>query len=96
MQRVFIVTANRTADGRAVYLAADRTFSECLDDAHWAPDEAGQEPQLLWARAQEFDVCDPYVMSVRRSREGLAPTSAREHIRAAGPRWIAERFGYAI
>ncbi|MBW2465609.1 MAG: DUF2849 domain-containing protein, partial [Deltaproteobacteria bacterium] len=73
MQRVFVVTANRTADGRAVYLTADRAFSECLDEAHWAPDEAGQEPHLRWARAQEFEVCDPYLMSVRRSPEGLDP-----------------------
>jgi hypothetical protein len=96
MQSVFVVTANRTADGRAVYLTADRRWSEVLDDASCTPEKGAQEEALGWAGSQQYDVCDPYLLPVDKTDEGLIAASARERIRASGPLWIAERFGYEI
>jgi hypothetical protein len=94
MATVFVLTANRTADGRAVYLTVDRRWSERLDDAHPTPEPEGAP--LSWAKGEERDVCDPYVLSVEETPAGLVASSARERIRATGPRWIAERFGYEV
>ena len=96
MESVFVVTANRTLDGRAVYLTPDRRWSEALGDAHFAPEKGAQEDALGWANTQQRDVCDPYVLPVDETDGGLVAVSARERIRASGPRWIAERFGYEI
>jgi hypothetical protein len=96
MNAVFVVTANRTSDGRAVYLTADRRWSEALSEAHPAPDEDAQEAALTWARTQQYDVCDPYLLSVTESEGRLSAITARERIRATGPSWIAQRFGYEV
>lgn len=96
MTAVFVVTANRTSDGRAVYLTFDRRWSEALSDALPAPDEAAQGDALAWARTQQYDVCDPYLLTVHEADGDLVAASARERIRATGPRWIAQRFGYEV
>ncbi len=96
MEPVFVLTASRTADGHAVYLTADRKWSEALGDAHWALKKGEQEEALGWAGSQQYDVCDPYIVPVDRTGTGLVAASARERIRASGPRWIAERFGYEV
>ena len=96
MQHVFIVTASRTADGRAVYLTETGSFSPDFAEALSAADEGSHEEALRSARSRQDEVCDPYLMRAEASADGVVPTSARERIRAAGPRWIAERFGYAI
>jgi hypothetical protein len=96
MSAVFVVTANRTSDGRAVYLTADRRWTEALSEAQPAPTEAAQEGALEWAGRQQYDVCDPYLLSVSESGGRLTATTARERIRATGPSWIAQRFGYEV
>ncbi len=96
MNAVFVVTANRTSDGRAVYLTADRRWTEALVEAGATPEEAAQGDALHWARTQQYDVCDPYVLSVGEAGDGLFATTARERIRATGPSWIAQRFGYEV
>ncbi len=96
MNAVFVVTANRTSDGRAVYLTRDRRWSEALTDAHTAADEEAQGGALEWAAGQQYDVCDPYLLAVEESHAGLRATTARERIRATGPSWIAQRFGYEV
>ncbi|MDH5491074.1 MAG: DUF2849 domain-containing protein [Myxococcales bacterium] len=91
-----ILTASRVADGRAVYLRLDRVWSEALRDAGPLPDEASQQGALEWARGLEGEICDPYLMKVRAQSDGLEPISARERIRALGPGWIRQRFGYQV
>jgi hypothetical protein len=96
MATVFVLTANRTADGRAVYLTADRRWSERLHEAEAHPTSEEDGAPLSWAKGEQRDVCDPYLLSVDETPAGLIANSARERIRAAGPRWIAERFGYEV
>lgn len=93
---VFLVTANRLSDGRAVYLAKGGAWVEALTEAETAPSEAALEAALGEARAREREVCDPYVMKAARVGDRIVATSARERIRAAGPAWIRDRFGYAV
>jgi len=96
MESVFVVTASRTSDGRAVYLRPDRRWSETLGEAQWVADRDAQASAMSWAGTQQYDVCDPYVLPVFMAESGLIASSTRERIRAAGPRWIAERFGYEV
>jgi hypothetical protein len=96
MQKVWVVTANRTRDGRAVYLTADKRWSEELGQAAFVEAAGLLDAPLAWARSQQREVCDPYVLKLAQGPEGLVATTTRERIRAVGPRWVAERFGYRI
>lgn len=91
-----VITANRLRDGRAVYLTAKQTFSESLLEAIALESDGDIAAALSFAETQERIICDPYVMKVRAEAGTLAPISAREHIRATGPEWIRQRFGYRI
>lgn len=95
MASVYVVTANRTLDGKPVYLGVDRAWRERLDHAHLTTDVAEREALLCWAREREAEVCDPYVLPVSAGESGPVPLSARERIRAAGDRVLLARLGYA-
>lgn len=93
---VFVLTANRLRDGRPVYLAAERRWSETLGDAETTAASADLDAALAWSKTEERDVCDPYVMKAALLDGRAAPASTREQIRARGPAWIRERFGYQV
>lgn len=82
-----IVTANRLADGIAVFLAADGTWSERVHDASVAPDDAAAD--LLMARAEAdvaaCHVVGPYLVDVGGDGGQIIPSVLRERIRALGP-----------
>ena len=90
----FAITANRTLDGRTVYLRADRAWSTALSEAVAVDEGPEKEALLLWARTQEAVVCDPYAMKVDDQEGGLCPPSTRERIRAAGPEATLRALGY--
>jgi len=77
-----VVTANRLADGRAVWLAADGSWSETLSSAAIHPVSAA-EPALEQAQAavRAQLVVGPYLVDVADGQ----PVTLRERIRAAGP-----------
>jgi hypothetical protein len=83
----FVITANRTEDGAAVYLRADRSWSERLEDAHPIPRDApeARDELLAYARGQERWVCDPYAFGVDVGPRGPLSLSRRESIRGVGP-----------
>lgn len=81
------VTANRLADGRVIYLAADGSWRGRAAEAAWAEDEAGQAELLARAEADAAAarVVGPYLFEVAVEDGRPAPVSLRETIRAAGP-----------
>ena len=82
-----IVTANRLVDGIVVYLAADGSWSERLEDAVVARDADFAEELLAIAAQAEADrlTVGAYLFDVIQIEDGLLPVSAREVIRSLGP-----------
>ncbi len=81
------LTANRLDDGRVVYLTPLGGWSERLNEAALAADEAGAEALLARGRAQAAAarVVEPYLIEVVESDGLVAPLRYREAIRARGP-----------
>ncbi len=93
--KLFTITANRTDDGAVAYV--DRVgagFTTRLEEAFRSSDEDRCGSVLAWARSQEQEVCDPYLLQVQDGPDGLSPLSARERIRAEGPEVTLARLGY--
>ncbi len=91
-----LITANRTKDGRSVYLARDFSWSFEIREAIWTLDVDECAELLGWARVQEADVCDPYLLQVELDPvNGPLPLTTRERIRAAGPAATRTALGYA-
>ncbi|MEM9189340.1 MAG: DUF2849 domain-containing protein [Myxococcota bacterium] len=93
MSDLFVVTANRTADGAVVYLDPERRWTARIEDGHQVG-EAERESLLAWARTQQVDVCDPYGIAIAATDDGGLELSTRETIRAAGGDAVLRRFGY--
>jgi len=81
----FVITANTTDDGAAVYLRADGGFSSRLRDAWATTSEAERDEAIARVRPQERRVCDPYAFKVVLGPEGPRATNTREQIRGNGP-----------
>ena len=81
-----IVTSNRLADGRVVYLG-ERGWSTHIGEAAVAGSEAAAAALLeLGQRAVSArEVVDPYLIEVIEEEGGLRPARRRERIRSAGP-----------
>jgi hypothetical protein len=79
-----IATANRLADGAAVFRRADASWGVRVEDAAVATDAGGAAALLAAAQgdAAAALVVDPYLIAVD---PGGAPVSYRERIRAYGP-----------
>lgn len=88
-----MVTGAATADGRPIYMRRDHSWTDRLaEGATVEPGQGGQEElerMLTAARADEFTVCDPYVIKVDTSGDEPRPVSLREVIRASGGPTIA-------
>lgn len=96
MMAHWIVTANRLSDGGVVYLRADRQWTPSHAEAEVTEDREAAEAALGWAKAEERVVCDPYVIDVDIVDGAPAPKTARERIRAEGPRPTLRRLGYLV
>lgn len=90
----WIVTANRLSDGAVVYLRGDRGWTGDLQQARALDDTQAADDLLAWAKGQEAVICDPYLCEVGLEGAQLLPLSARERIRAEGPRPTLQRLGY--
>lgn len=82
------VTANRLTDGTVVYLTAENTWSESLQEAEVA--EGKEAGAALLARGEVFfepanKVLDVYLFEVEQTEDGIRAASVRETIRQAGP-----------
>ena len=92
-----IVSANRLADGRVVYLARDGVWSKNIIDGRTAATESESAALLAEAeRAVEADiVVAPYLVSMADDGGAFAPLHFRERIRLFGPKHGRETGGPA-
>lgn len=92
---LFVVTANRLADGRVVYLRGDRTWGPTLDDAELLADAARRDDLVAWASGeqQRVIVTGCYAFDVGVTASGARVLSTREQIRAAGEVAVRRRLG---
>ncbi len=82
-----IATANRLADGTAVYLAADGAWTERIAESVVARDDAAEARLMSMAEREvaEQHVVGPYLIEIVEEDGGHAPARLREAIRATGP-----------
>ena len=82
-----IITANRLADGRVVFLDAEGGWTEDFHRAAIVADAAAKAAAL--ARGAEASaanlIIDPYPIELELRAGHLAPKAMRERIRATGP-----------
>lgn len=82
-----VMTANRLIDGVAVWLAADHSWSETIDDAEVGDTPATSE-KLSRAGTAAFlkdEVVDIALIDIELIDGEIVPIRLRERIRAAGP-----------
>ena len=82
-----ILTANRLADGEAVWLAADHSWAASIEDAEIARDVATVEKLERAGKAAlaKNEVVDVALVDIAIVANGIRPLRLRERIRAAGP-----------
>ena len=81
----FVITANRIDSGAPCFRRQDGSWSDHLQEAHPAADEAERDAMLAAATREEAVVCDAYFFPVRLADSTIDPLTAREEIRATGP-----------
>lgn len=82
-----VLTANRLADGQAVFLTRAGTWSLQIDEAVLAlePDAAKALESLGERAAHENIVTGPYLFDAERLEGRVRPIHIRERIRTLGP-----------
>ena len=82
-----MVIANRLRDGLTVFLAADGTWVDAIEDGVVAGDNPTAEALLARAEASAARnvVVAPYLIRVSGADGGRRPVEWRESIRAFGP-----------
>jgi len=93
---VSVLTANRLADGLAVFLTADGTWVESVAGAAIA--RTLEEAEALKAAGVRDSarnlVVEPYLAEVAETGAGLLPQRMRERVRVEGPSILADVPGY--
>jgi len=80
-----VASANRLGDGVVVYLDDLGQWTHRLDRAALARDKSEGTILLERARAEAFNVVEPFLVAVSEDENGtLEPLSLREKIRASG------------
>ncbi|MGF1610467.1 MAG: DUF2849 domain-containing protein [Kiloniellales bacterium] len=82
-----VITANRLREGDAVYLRADGSWSDWLEEAQVARDPAEELRLLALAEVGVADrvVVGPYAFAVAEENGTLRPLGQRETLRSKGP-----------
>ena len=78
------LTANRLADGEAVFWNAGRWVERFIEAQLFEAPQVAEAAEAE-AKAQQTLVVDPYLIDVIPAEEGWAPLSYRERIRCLGP-----------
>jgi hypothetical protein len=93
---VSVLTANRLADGLAVFLTADGTWVESVAGAALArtPEEAEALTAAGVRDSARNLVVEPYLAEVAETGTGLLPQRVRERVRVEGPSILADVPGY--
>lgn len=80
-----VASANRLVDGVVVFLDDAGQWTTRFEYAAVARDKRGGEILLERARAEAFNVIDPFLVAVTEDDDGrIEPISLREKIRASG------------
>jgi hypothetical protein len=80
-----VASANRLVDGVVVFLDDAGQWTPRLERAVVARDKRAGEILLERARAEGFNVIDPFLVAVIEQEDGtIEPLSLREKIRASG------------
>lgn len=79
-----IVTANRLADGRVVYLDADKQWAEDISLSAIFEEEEAQSA-LAEAAVRSGEIADIYLIDANHDAQPAGRTALRETIRATGP-----------
>ena len=80
-----VASANRLGDGVVVYLDDFGQWTHRLDRAALARDKSEGTILLERARAEAFNVVEPFLVAVSEDEDGtIEPLSLREKIRASG------------
>ncbi len=90
----FVLTANATLDGAAVFLQPGRAWSGQIDGAAVYDGRKTAEDDLAWARTQERSLCDPHLQKVKLNGDEIVLVDRRSRIRSAGPDALLVRLGY--
>jgi hypothetical protein len=93
---ISILTANRLADGTAVFLDFEGAWNEDITEAVVArsPDEVtALEDRGVFDAARNI-VVDPYLVEVRLANGRLTPVRVRERVRVGGPTVLDDVPGY--
>ncbi len=82
-----MITANRLADGRVVFLESGGQWSEDFHRGAILSDAAAKAEAQARAQASAAanEVVDPYAIELELRAGHLAPKALRERIRASGP-----------
>lgn len=82
-----VLTANRLADGEAVWFSSDRRWVETIDAAEIATDKSAEERLEAAGKAAyaNNEVVDVDLIDVALAAGIVRPLRLREQIRAAGP-----------
>jgi hypothetical protein len=80
-----VASANRLVDGVVVFLDDAGQWMTQFEHAAVARDKRGGEILLERARAEAFNVIDPFLVAVTEDDDGrIEPVSLREKIRVSG------------
>lgn len=80
-----VASANRLVDGVVVFLDDAGQWTTRFDRAAVARGKRGGDVLLERARAEAFEVVDPFLVAVIEDDDGrIEPVSLREKIRASG------------
>ena len=80
-----VASANRLVDGVVVFLDDAGQWAPRLEHAAVARDKRAGEILLERARAEAFNVIDPFLVAVTEDDDGrVEPVSLREKIRVSG------------
>lgn len=82
-----VLTANRLADGEAVWFSSSHRWIESIDGAEIARDrqEEARLDAIGKAGLRDNEVVDAELVDVQLAGGGIVPVRLRERIRAAGP-----------
>ncbi|UJR80310.1 DUF2849 domain-containing protein [Sandaracinus amylolyticus] len=94
---LFVITGNRLADGRVVYLRGDQTWGSDFDAAEQL-DDAARRDQLVASAQREHNlvVTGIYAFDVGLTASGDRVLSARERLRAAGEVSVRRRLRVGV
>lgn len=80
-----VVSANDLFDGRVIYLAADGSWVDFIDQSELIDTPERAEERLALANSQQSRLVGAYLAPAKAGENGPQPAHFREAFRATGP-----------